>query len=178
MFKFLGGLLLALMLLAAPAAASAQTPADPDAAERLALANKFIVLMQGDQMAASLHQMMTMVVPVQDGMSAEDRQMINEVTGEMMEVMLPRMFEAMAPVYADIFTLEELRGLVAFYESDIGRSLVRKSFEAAPRIAEVVMDVMPGVMTEMADRMCDRMECNAEQRRAVKAAMTEAYPAS
>ncbi len=176
MMKLLRGLLLALTLLVAPVAAHAQTAAQDEAAERLALANKFIVLMQGDQMAASMRQMMTMMTPANPGVPAEQQAIITEVTGEMVEVMLPRLFEAMAPVYADIFTLEELRGLVDFYQSDIGRSLVRKSFEATPRITEVVMGVMPGIMSEMGDRLCDRMGCSADERRAVKSAMARAYP--
>jgi len=177
MMKFLRGLLLALAIMAAPAAANAQTAGQDDAAERLALANKFIVLVQGEQMGASMRQMMGMITPQNSRLPPEQQAIINDVTGEMVEVMLPRMFEAMAPVYADIFTVEELRGLVAFYESDIGQSMVRKSFEAAPRIAEVTMGLMPEMMGEMADRMCDRLGCSADERRAVKAAMTQAYPA-
>lgn len=181
MMKLLRGLLLALTIMAAPAVANAQTAGQPasqtEAAERLVLANKFLALMQGDQMAASMRQMMSMMTPANSNVPADERAMINEVTGEMVEIMLPRLFEAMAPVYADIFTLEELRALVAFYESDLGRSMVRKSFEASPRIAEAAMAVMPGVMSEMSDRLCDRLECTADQRRAVKAAMTQAYPA-
>lgn len=182
MFRFFAGLMLALTLMAAPAAAYAQTAPQPatqgDAAERLALANKFIVLIQGDQLAASMRQMMTTLMPENPNIPAEQNQIIREVSGEMIEVMMPRMFDAMAPIYADIFTVEELRALVAFYESDIGQSLVRKSAAAAPRIAEVAQAVIPGVMGEMADRLCDRLECSADQRRAVKAAMMQTYPAS
>lgn len=185
MFRLFAGLMLALTLMAAPAAVHAQIAAQPapqtatqgEAAERLALANRFIVLIQGDQLAASMRQMMTTMMPENPNIPAEQNQIIREVTGEMIEVMMPRMFDAMAPIYADIFTVEELRALVAFYESDVGQSLVRKSAAAAPRMAEVAQAVIPGVMGEMADRLCDRLECSADQRRAVKAAMMQGYPA-
>ncbi|MDQ8028203.1 MAG: DUF2059 domain-containing protein [Brevundimonas sp.] len=181
MTKFLRGLLLALTIMAAPAVAQAQTApsqqVDADTAERLALAHKFFVLIQGDQMAGSLRQMMDAIMPANPNMSAEHRVIVREVTGEMIETMMPRMFEAMAPVYADIFTLEELRVLVAFYESDVGQALLRKSAEATPRFTEAAMSVLPGVMMETADRLCDRLECTADQRRSVKASMAAQLPA-
>ncbi|MBL0969344.1 MAG: DUF2059 domain-containing protein [Brevundimonas sp.] len=177
MKRFLGGLLMAVTLLAMPVAASAQT-AQGEGAERLALANKFVVLMQGDQLASSMGQMMSVLgPPPNSNMTAEEREIFNDVTNDMVAVMLPRIFEAMAPIYADIFTLEELRGLVAFYESEIGQSLITKSYAASPRIAAVVQGIMPGVMSEMGDRLCDRLSCSADERSAMKTAMAQAFPA-
>jgi hypothetical protein len=84
------------------------------------------------------------------------------------------MFEAVAPVYADIFTLEELQALVAFYQSDVGRSMMSKSYAAAPRIATAIQGILPELMADMGDQLCNRFECTPEQRREVKAAMATA----
>ena len=81
---------------------------------------------------------------------------------------MPALFKAMAPVYAEIFTLQELQALVAFYESDVGRSMVRKSYEATPRVTAVAQQVLPPVLERAMDRLCDRLECSAQERQAMK----------
>ena len=94
--------------------------------------------------------------------------------------LMPRMFDAMAPVYADVFTIEELRGLNAFYESDLGRALLEKTFVALPRInaasQAVMMEAMPGIMTRVGDRLCVHLKCTPDQRREMKAGMAAALP--
>ena len=174
MRHLIGGLCMAVMLLATPALADTKS----DETERLALANKFIALLQVDQLSGAISQMTTMMMPQEFAeLPADDAQEMQDLIAEMTADMMPRMFEAMAPAYADIFTLEELRGLVAFYESDIGRSMIRKSYEATPQLAEAMQSIMPSIMADMADTMCDRFECSADERREVKAAMTGAVAA-
>ena len=109
-----------------------------------------------------------------EGMSEDEAAKFRAVMGEVTARMMPRMFEAMAPIYADIFTLEELQALVDFYQSDVGRSMVTKSYQAAPRLAEAVQAIMPEIMAEMGNVLCDEFECTAEQRRELKAAMSQA----
>jgi len=172
MRHLIGGLCMAVMLLAAPAMASAD--ARTDEAARLALANKFVVLMQADEMGAAMSQMINSMMPPLENVSDEDAADIRAVVLEMTEEMMPRMFEAMAPVYADIFTLEELQGLVAFHESDLGQSLIRKSYQAMPRLNTAALSVMPELLAGMGDTLCDRLKCTADERREMKAAMAEA----
>jgi len=146
-----------------------------DGAARLALANKFVSLMQGEELGAALGQMTSMMMPAElEGMSEDEAAKFRAVMGEVTARMMPRMFEAMAPIYADIFTLEELQALVDFYQSDVGRSMVTKSYQAAPRLAEAVQAIMPEIMAEMGNVLCDEFECTAEQRREMKAAMSQA----
>ncbi|WP_425984379.1 DUF2059 domain-containing protein [Brevundimonas sp. TWP1-2-1b1] len=171
MKQLIGGLCMALTLLAAPVAMAETTDVS---AEKLALANKFIALIQGEQMGAALGQMTAMMMPQSDTMSAEQAAEFREVMSEATASMLPRMFEAVAPIYADIFTLEELEALVDFYQSDVGRSMMSKSYEAAPRIATAIQGVMPELMADLGDQLCNRFECTPEQRREVKAAMARA----
>jgi len=172
MRHLIGGLCMAVMLLGAPAVACAD--ARTDEAARLALANKFIVLMQADELGAAMSQMIDSMMPPLEDVSDENAADIRAVVLEMTEDMMPRMFEAMAPVYAEVFTLEELQGLVAFYESDLGQSLIRKSYEAMPRLNEAAMSVMPELLAGMGDTLCDRLKCSADERREMKAAMAGA----
>lgn len=171
------GLVLALATLAAPAMAAAETPSE--AATRLALANKVIALMQTEQLSDALSSLIATAIPQEmEGVPDEEADEIRAVIVDAMAGVMPRMFEAMAPVYADIFTVEELRGLIAFYESDLGRSVMQKSYAAAPRLAEaaqsVLPEILPQVMADVGDTLCDRFECSAQERSEMKTAMTEA----
>ena len=171
MKRLIGGLILAFALLTAPAAMAETTDVS---AEKLVLANKFIALIQGDQLGASLGQMTAMMMPESNTMSAEQAAEFQAAMAEVTAGMMPRMFEAMAPIYADIFTLEELQALVAFYQSDVGRSMISKSYAAAPRMAEAMQAIMPELMADMGDRLCNRLECSPEERREMKTAMASA----
>lgn len=168
--RMIAGLTLSLLLAAAPMNAVAQVAApeeavaDSDAAERLALSSRFIALIQTDQMSATFSQMMGMMVPDGPGMTAERSAGLQRAMARMSAEMFPRLFAVMTPIYADIFSLEELRGLVAFYESEIGQSMIRKSQEAGPRAAAAMMAVLPEIRRDMAIVMCEEMGCTDAQR--------------
>lgn len=171
MKQLIGGLVIALALLIAPAATAGTNDVS---AQKLALANKFIALIQGEQMGASLGQMTAMMMPRSDTMSAEQSAEFREVMAEATASMLPRMFEAIAPIYADIFTLEELQALVDFYQSDVGRSMISKSYAATPRIGAAIQAIMPELMADMGEQLCNRMQCTPDERLKMKAAMANA----
>ena len=165
MLRLITGLCAALALLGAPLAAQARD----EATERLDLAHRFVALMQAEDMGEALGQSLGGLFPSIEDLPPAEARAVEETMSEMMQDYMPALFKAMAPVYADIFTLEELRALVAFYESDVGRSMVRKSYEAMPRITAVSQDVLPAVLSRAMDRLCDRLECSAQQRQAMKA---------
>lgn len=167
MLRFFAGLCAVLVVLAAPLTASARD----EASERLDLAYRFVALMQVEDMAQALGESFEGMFPTTSGMPPEEARAVQETLSEMMQEYMPALFKAMAPVYADIFTLEELRALVAFYESDVGRAMVRKSYEAVPRITVVAQNVLPPVLERAMDRLCDRLECSAQERQEMKSAL-------
>ena len=167
MLRFFTGLCAALAVLVAPLAASARD----EASERLDLAYRFVALMQVEDMAKAMEESFMGLFPTTAAMDPEDARAVQETMSEMMQEYMPALFKAMAPVYAETFTLEELRALVAFYESDVGRSMVRKSYEAAPRIAVVAQTVLPPVLERAMDRLCDRLECSDQERQNMKSAL-------
>jgi len=169
MKQLIGSLILALTLFTAPAAL-AGTRAEE--AQKLALANRFITLIQGDQMGASLGQMTSALMPENHGMSPEEAARFREAMSEVTASMTARVFEAMAPIYADIFTLQELQALVDFYDSDLGRSMMQKTYAASPRMAAEMQAIMPELMADMGAQLCDRLDCTPEQRREMKVGMS------
>lgn len=59
----------------------------------------------------------------------------------------------MAQIYAELFTREEIDGLIAFYHSDLGKSLNRKQPEIMRRSMQISMariqKVMPAIMQKL-----------------------------
>lgn len=164
MMRLFIAMLFASAVFASPMAASAAPPLRDEAAVRLDLSRRFIAALQTDQMTAMIGQLSTSLSPSREGMTQAQSDALDRAMATMNEQMMSRMFDAMAPIYADIFTREELTALVAFYESDIGQSMMTKSYAAAPRITAVVLAMMPDLMRGMADSMCKEMGCTAKQR--------------
>lgn len=169
MTRLIAAVLFGIALLCPLAAQAGAPPPRDEAAVRLALSERFIAALQTDQMSTMMSQMVSSMTPPTEGMSQAESDAVRRAVTSATSQMLPALFEAMAPVYADIFTLEELTALVAFYESDIGRSMMTKSYEAAPRVTAIVMDMMPGLMRGMVDSMCKDLGCSAAERAAMEA---------
>ena len=175
MRKLIVALGLVVTLGAAPVAAATQG-AD-ESAYKLELTERFIAAMQLEQIGDMVANMTTMFLPPSADLSAQEAAELQVFMQDVAGPMTERMLRAMIPVYAEIFTVEELEALVVFYESDIGRSLTRKSYDAAPRIAQAVQAVMPEIMTDMANALCDREGCDEEQRALLAATLRESLPA-
>jgi len=154
-------------------------PAAPDeAARRLELAERFIALMQVDQMSEMMQGLAVgMVPPSSRDLPAREQEILTAALTEAVGQMMPRMFEAMAPVYAEIFTLQELEELVAFYESPTGLAFVTKSFEAFPQITAVMNSIMPEILNDMATNLCDSLGCTPDELRELKAEIARSFPA-
>lgn len=174
MIRLIIALLFASAVFASPMAASAASLPRDEAQVRLDLSRRFIAALQTDQMTAMIGQVSTSLTPPRAGLTQAQTEAVDRAMVEMTEQMMSRLFDAMAPIYADIFTLEELTGLVAFYESDIGQSMMTKSYAAAPRITAVVLEMMPDIMSGIADSMCKELGCTAKQRADIDAGIAAA----
>lgn len=172
MIRFMA-VLLFVGVLSGPIAVHAETPlpAQDETEIKLDLANRFIAAIQTDQMSAMMSQMTLSLTPPREGQTAAENDALRQAMTETTDVMMTRLFDAMAPIYADIFTLEELTGLVAFYESDIGRSMMTKSYAATPRVTALVQAMMPEMVRDMAHSMCDQLSCNEAERASMNAAL-------
>jgi len=157
LFVFIG-----LVLCAAPLPALAQ---DADREARLVLAERAVAAMQGEQMTQMVHQMtMAFPPPEFDTMSGAEQIAFEEVMAEVTETMMVRVLEGTAGVYADIFTREELEAMVSFYESDIGQSILTKTYAATPQMIELVRSMLPEMMRDMINGLCDRLGCTPSER--------------
>ena len=160
-----------------PALLLVQATPEDDAAHRLQLAERFIELMQVDQMGEMMQGLASsMVPPSSRDLPPHEQRILADALGQAVGQMMPRMFEAMAPVYAEIFTLQELEDLVAFYESPTGLAFVSKSYAALPQITAAVNGIMPEILNDMATNLCASLECSQDELRQMKAEIAQIYP--
>ncbi|WP_269513385.1 DUF2059 domain-containing protein [Brevundimonas subvibrioides] len=144
----------------------------PNAQERLDLARRLVDTMQVDQMTVMMQEMIAEQTASQGskGDGVIDPQTYNRAIAGATTRAIDRLFTAMAPIYADIYSVEELRGIVAFYESDIGQAALNGMYEAAPRMAALAADLMPAMAREIAADMCAELKCSPDELREAKTA--------
>jgi uncharacterized protein len=155
---------LALALAAAPALA--QTPQAPSA-EMDALVRR---LFAAQDLEAQMRKMIGPLAPMLGRAAAAEvpptetllREAIVETVTEVVEqVLVPRMMEDAVPVYASVFTREELEAIVAFYESPAGRAMVAKQPQIEQAWAPRMMELRPVLEKELRERACAKIDCNA-----------------
>lgn len=146
-------------MLAAPALAQSQP-----STRQVELSRRYVQLAQGEQMEDALRQMMA-TDPTTDlsDVPAEDREFLLDMTSEILADLMPKMMEAMVPAYAAAFTEEELEALIAFYDTEMGRSIIEKNFQIMPEVNTAVAAIIPELFQKMASRMCARYGCDPRE---------------
>ncbi len=175
---------LAGLTLASGAGAAEEQKATPGAggepsARQMALSRRYVELMQGDQLEQLIQASIEAGASSEAGfqeMAEEDRQFTLELASDVMSDMLPQMLDRLVPVYARTFTEGELEALIAFYDSELGRSVIAKTISSMPEADEAMMAVMPQVMEKMAARICARYGCEPGDREAITGGATTAAP--
>lgn len=167
----------ALLTWAGPAAAqTADTPvqagveAPPDRgdghARRMALVEAYFEVIgfhaTMNQMTASLIDAQLQAVTRGSEVDPERLQLVREVMGESAAALRPEIMNRLLPLYADEFTEVELEAMVAFYGSEIGRSITRKSQVVAGRSGAVMEEIMVLAAEDLRERLCARIECPAD----------------
>lgn len=155
--------LVGVVLLAVPGLAMAQ---DGGRDARLALAQRAVAALQTDQMADQVTAI-TQAMRGREtaGMTGEELIAYDETIAEVSRTMMARMFNGMIEIYADTYTEEELEALAVFYESPLGQSIMEKANNMTPMIVAMMQEMMPDMMRQMVNGMCDRLDCTPEERR-------------
>jgi len=150
------------------AVASKATP------ETRALAARYFEAIHYDKM---LGQMMDQMVPVMveamrkqtPSLTDEQSRLVSETVIESTREMTDKMKAPMIDAVAEVFTEQELRDLVAFYEAPSGQALIAKT----PELTQKMMAQMPTIMAEMQGKMlqklCAKLSCAAPPPPASKA---------
>ena len=140
-------LALTLPLHAAPAAPPADMP------QRVAAAEKLLNLFNMDKTYdQAMQQAMNMAVNMIDSQDLPAEEKVNarkaveaSMTVSMEKFSWKNMKGIFVEIYSDVLSLEELRGLIAFYESPIGQKFLKKQ----PQLSLATMEKMQLLMKEM-----------------------------
>lgn len=173
-----GSVLMPTMVQANASDEGQQAASSQPSARQLELTRQYINLLMTDQLEGAIREM------VGDEMAndtsapalpAEDRRFILDLTAEMTTDMVPLMVQEMVPVYAAVFTEEELLALIAFYDNPLGRSIADKSIIVMPEANRAIMSVVPQMLEKMALRMCQHYQCTPEELEEMRRGMREGF---
>lgn len=148
----------------APSAPVAGQPS----AHQMALSRRYVELAQSEQLEDAIRGIiMTQASTDPDtrGLPDEDRRFLIDLSTELTADLLPEMLDRLVPVYARGYSEEELSALIAFYETDMGQSIIDKTYAMMPETNQAMMAVMPQMMDKMAVRICARYGCEADELR-------------
>lgn len=163
---FVTAALLGAALTAPAVQAQDRASAAAPSARQLDLTRRYIDLTMTDQFEHSLRQVIIAQAemdPNARSLPDADRRFIAELSAELTTDMIPQMLEAMVPIYARTFTEAELEAMIAFYDSEMGKSIIEKTMTVMPEANAAAMTVMPQLMEKMAARMCEHYGCDAAE---------------
>jgi hypothetical protein len=156
-------------------AQGAAAPPGPDPV-KMDLARQLVEASGGEAQAEAQMKLVfnSMRANLAKTLTGEKAAMADAVYDEMsreLVTLTPRILDISVKAYADEFTVQELRDLLAFQISESGRSMVRKMPALRAQIMNetlpLIMSSMPEVMRKSADTVCARQHCTAEQRDAI-----------
>ena len=164
--KILPSLAVALALILGAVPAAAQTAAPPaQSAEvdvKAALVRRYFTAIQFDKLMNGMIESMLQNILADPRIPADKREVIEDVAIESFAAVLPGYMDRVVAVYAEEFTREELAGVVAFYESPVGRALTARSVMLTRRTGELMDYFQPAFEADMQRRLCDRIGCEPE----------------
>jgi hypothetical protein len=148
----------------APAVGEATPAATPRALE---LTRRYFAAMKMENtmmatVVAVMPQMMTRLARNNPNMTEAEKKAIVEAAAQSSQVMIVRMMDKMAPVFAQSFSERELQDLVNFYESPTGQALVAKTPAFAAKMNPTLNQLMPEMMADMQSRLCAKVACVAK----------------
>ncbi|HYC75980.1 DUF2059 domain-containing protein [Brevundimonas sp.] len=137
----------------------------------MALTRRYIELTMTDQFEDAMVEMITDLAAMDSNvrdLPEADRRFLADLTAELTTDMIPRMLEEMIPIYARTFSEAELEAMIAFYDSEMGRSILSKTMEVMPEANRAALSVVPQMLEKMAGRLCEHYGCTADELQELK----------
>ena len=146
----------ALLLLICGSAAAAPSAAKP-VDEKITLSIELMQIMNFDKTMQSMQGQMRGMMEEQfkSYAACEAAQpVLEEFSGRLTDRMMGYLTDEelkvdIAAVYADVFTVEELRGIVAFYHSTLGKKMIERMPELMQRSMQITQGRMKSMMPEL-----------------------------
>ncbi len=158
-------LLLAAVWLGLAAPAAAQDAAGD--ARRLALAEQYLEVTQGETLEKSINAYFDEAFAKSE-MPDDQRDWLTRNMAVAFEQAMQATFADLTDDVAELFSEEELEAMIAFYDTPLGRSITEKNFEFGVRLETVMTPHLTEVFTQLAEKFCARFECEAGEEAASK----------
>ncbi len=162
----------AVMFLLSPVAGRSQTTAAPDPV-RLQLARQIFESQGGMQTVQAT--MKSMENSMLSGSTPEVKQRMTDAMDGMVNALIPKLFDEMAGFYATDFSEDELKGILAFYQSPTGQALKEKAPLVAQQIGLTMVKLIPRMQLSVLEKVCATTECTAQQQQQL-AALKQSVP--
>jgi hypothetical protein len=156
-------------------AARGQAPTDaalPVTPEKLALAQRIVVLNGSQANGARMMDVLTTQMTKSMQATAADpalAEYVGKLVHEEVALMQDKLGATYAEIYARSFTDQQLIDLLTFYSSPTGRMLVAKTPTVIQQSQLAVAPLLPGMQRDLIEKLfghiCEMKHCNAEQRR-------------
>jgi uncharacterized protein len=140
-----------------------EKPAGPDA-RKLLLARQLIDTIHltrdfDEVMQRKIPSLIDQTFQAKSDLTPEQRQAIKEAALEASHSMMLRIVDKAVPIYAEVYSEQELMDLIAFYGSPVGQATLAKSPEIALRMVPIFEQAKPELATEILVRTCLKMNC-------------------
>lgn len=145
------------MFAAAPAMAR-----DGDDEQRLALAEQYLELTQGPNLKKTVESYFAEVFAKSEA-PVEQRAWLTENMSAVFEVAMDATFADLTDDVAEIYTVEELEAMIAFFDTPMGRSITIKSFDFGVRMQAVMMPHLTTAFAQLGEKYCARFECGTPE---------------
>ena len=171
MRRFLmAGMVVAALVAGLPVTTQAETqpapavPVDAGYMRRVDLVNRYFKAVNLDAMMDTmLRSLMPMVTDQMrkdnPNLSEKDAGIVNEAVVEAMGDFMPKYKDAIADLYANSFTEDELTALVTFYETPTGRSITQKMPALTPKSMQLMSQMLPDIIEDMKAKVCAKTTC-------------------
>lgn len=137
-------------------AASAQT------SERQALAERYVQLSITGMDKAMQELLDGQVAQWDASVPEEQARWFRRHALQIMNTHMRPMIDEMTRDYAERFSEAELRALVAFYETAMGRGIARKQMEAGMAQGEIMQRFEVAYLTDLMTKFCAEFDCQGE----------------
>ena len=144
-----------------------EPPADPARQAHLELAERYLELTQGGDLVKQMRGQMEQNYGA-SGMPAEQRDWMVDSMADLLAEVMTLAIEELRDDVADSFTVDELETAIAFYDSPMGRSIVRKQVDMNMELQQVMMPLLMPRMASMMEKFCLRFDCSAMGEAAAK----------
>jgi hypothetical protein len=150
-------------VLAVSAPALAQdAPATPPSARKMDLAWRYVRSLHENGAPTSSDAFISLMPELRDEnrqIKPEFKAIFDQVVSETNADLRAKMEAAMAEISADLFTEQELEGIIAFHESEAGKALGRKTPTMMARLMATQIDSYGDFRIFARRRLCAKIAC-------------------